>query len=226
MSATTCANLTAFADGALTGDEADAFRVHLRDCDLCRPGLIEALQVDARLSMLQPQQPPTWAIQLALEAAANSPCRSKRGVVTYYEDPGVDGRPGVVVGTGHNGPPAPLTCPGRARCAGLCGQISVHAELRALRFRPAVGVLVDLVHVELGPDGGVVACDGPRCAQCSREILDVGFVAGVWLYELVRTPDESEQLAGSGVFVERPTWRRYAAQDFHATTLARLGLAR
>ena len=35
-------------------------------------------------------------------------------------------------GEGYNGPPID-GCPGRAVCAGKCGQFSVHAEMRALR---------------------------------------------------------------------------------------------
>lgn len=127
-------------------------------------------------------------IRTALNAAAFSPCRSRRGVALF------DPRTGAHRGAGHNGPPASRPCPGRAICAGTCGQRSVHAEMRALReaevYTRYYGIGPwDLVHVERAPDGGVVPCDGPSCWQCSREILDVGFVAGVWLYELV--PEEN-----------------------------------
>lgn len=131
-------------------------------------------------------EPDQFMIDHALRLAASSTCRSKRGVVLY------DVRTGAFRGGGYNGPPG--GCPGREVCAGTCGKRSVHAEMRALRETPVYIRTghppgpYDLVHVELAPDGGVVACDGPSCWQCSREILDVGFVGGVWLYE--RVPEE------------------------------------
>jgi hypothetical protein len=68
-------------------------------------------------------------------------------------------------------------------------------------------------------DGSVVACNGPSCWQCAREILDVGFVGGVWLYEL------SDWL---GVRIPEPHgksfWRRYPAEEFYHRTLARCGM--
>jgi hypothetical protein len=151
--------------------------------------------------------PPDFAIRNALAAGAHSPCRSKRGVVL------IDPSDGMLCGTGFNGPPSLLGCPGRDRCGGNCGQRSVHAEIRALRS-VAAGYrvrMLDLVHVELaqGPfkievdrdadglpigqaphivTGQVVACGGPICPGCAAQILDVGFVGGVWLYE--RVPEE------------------------------------
>lgn len=212
--------------------------------------------------------PPDRVVELALETAALSPCQSKRGVVAYV--PGADGlRVGVIAGVGYNSPPAPFTCPGRARCAGNCGKRCVHAEMRALRAAAGWGwgwvndgILqgreLDLVHVELAsvlqvevdPDGAVssrrtgdriehslpalvqlrgavVACDGPSCWQCAREVLDVGFVAGVWLYEL---PTVAEANAAGVTRADDPrhaelaTWRRYAAEEFHRTTLERCGM--
>ena len=134
-----------------------------------------------------PAAPDQFLIDSALDIAAQSPCRSKRGVVLY------DPTTGAFRGASHNGPPRSLTCPGRATCAGTCDQRSVHAEVRALRAAEAYRLHhrpgpYDLVHVELAADGSVVACAGPRCWQCSREILDVGFVGGVWLYEGAGSP--------------------------------------
>lgn len=134
-----------------------------------------------------PHAPDEHVIAHALEVAALSPCRSKRGVALY------DPRTGAHRGSGFNGPPGLLTCPGRAICSGTCGQRSVHAEVRALRsaatyFDNHPSGPYDLVHVELAADGGVKPCSGPSCWQCSREILDVGFVGGVWIYEAM--PDE------------------------------------
>jgi len=129
--------------------------------------------------------PPDVVVELAEELAARSQCRSRRGAVLYYEPIGHAVR---LKGSGFNGPPGPFACPGRDRCKGICGQLCVHAEMRALRGVSNPGRPLDLVHVELGPDGHVTPSGGPSCWQCSREILDVGFVAGVWLYE--KMPEE------------------------------------
>lgn len=127
--------------------------------------------------------PDQFMIDHALRRAALSPCRSKRGVVLY------DMRTGAFRGAGFNGPPQ--GCPGRAVCAGTCGKRSVHAEVRALREAEVYRRNghppgpYDLIHVELAADGGAVGCDGPSCVPCAVQILDVGFVGGVWLYEAV-----------------------------------------
>lgn len=131
-------------------------------------------------------------IRTALEVAVLSPCRSKRGVALF------DPMTGAHRGAGHNGPPASRPCPGRQICAGTCGQRSVHAEMRALReaevyTRYHGAGPWDLVHVELADprmpahEGAVYACDGPSCMPCASLILDVGFIGGVWLYEMVST---------------------------------------
>jgi hypothetical protein len=144
-------------------------------------------------------------------------------------DPAVDG-PGATRGDGSNGPPAELPCPGRQVCTGTCGQRSVHAEVRALR---AAALYTryhgsgpwDLIHVELGEAGGVVFCSGPSCWQCAREILDVRFVGGVWLYELGVPPDELAEAARNGIAcLMRPYWRRYSAAEFYRITLERCGM--
>jgi deoxycytidylate deaminase len=151
-----------------------------------------------------PSSPPGWVITQALLTAKGSPCRSKRGVVIY--DPVTD----HALGSGYNGPPELFGCPGRDLCRGKCGKLSIHAEARALR--EAAGgwpgaVELDLVHVELAPDGSVVACDGPSCWQCSREIVEARSISGVWLY----------QVATVGA-----AWHRYGAVEFHLATLKRL----
>jgi hypothetical protein len=61
-----CSDLTSFADGELEPARADAFRDHLRTCDACQAGLVEALQLSAQLSTLRPW----W--KRVLHAAAQS----------------------------------------------------------------------------------------------------------------------------------------------------------
>jgi deoxycytidylate deaminase len=176
----------------------------------------------------------------ALNSAGRSPCRSKRGVVLF------DPQTSEVRGAGYNGPPAGQPCPGRETCAGTCGQRCVHAEMRALRAamwnlrpRDKLELVLELVHVERALDGGISACDGPNCWQCSREILDVGFVGGVWLYlgfsrcfacrrfedsspseseRYKRCPECGMDLTPTG------SWRRYTAEEFHRETLKNCGM--
>lgn len=156
-------------------------------------------------------------IDTALRLAANSPCRSKRGVALFNM------RNGAYRGGGNNGPPRGQPCPGREVCAGTCGIRCVHAEIRALREALQTYERyhdlsdIDLIHVELAADGGVVACDGPSCPGCAAQILDAGFVQGVWLYERIgrmeARPEEQVTLA---------RWRRYSAQEFYDITLERV----
>lgn len=153
-------------------------------------------------------EPDYFMIETALRAAAQSPCRSKRGVALF------DMRSGAFRGAGFNGPPN--GCPGRETCAGTCGRRSVHAEVRALRNAEVYIAShhppgpYDLIHVELAPDGGVVACAGPSCPGCAAQILDVGFVGGVWLYEEWPTRD------GGWVY---GIWHRYLAAEFYEVTM-------
>lgn len=152
-----------------------------------------------------PGSPPSWLITQAILVAKESPCRSRRGVVIYEPS-------GMIVGSGWNSPPEPFGCPGRDRCRGKCGQLAVHAEARALRsVAVIIGRALDLVHVELALDGKIVACNGPSCVSCSKEILDVRSVAGIWLYEISTTTSDGA------------AWRRYSAVEFHRISLERCG---
>jgi anti-sigma factor RsiW len=54
-SSSLCDDLIAFADGELDPERAAAFRDHLRTCDACQVGLVEVLQLSARLSDLPPR---------------------------------------------------------------------------------------------------------------------------------------------------------------------------
>lgn len=163
---------------------------------------------------MTPTAPEQFMIDCTLRIAAQSPCRSKRGVTLW------DMRTGAFRGAGHNSPPT--GCPGRSICAGTCGKRSVHAEIRALREAEVYRRNghppgpYDLIHVELAADGGVVACLGPSCPGCAAQILDVGFVGGVWLYELTGEQQTSAWSMTHG------GWRRYAAADFYETTMRRV----
>lgn len=134
--------------------------------------------------------PPRYIITFAEGIARRSPCaKSKRGVVLYhpsYPDP---------FGWGHNGQPKPLACTGTEACRASCRMICCHAEERAVRDvlrrdrgRSGLGTHLELVHVKVDSTGALVGGGPPSCVQCSRTILDVGWIARVWLYET--TPEE------------------------------------
>lgn len=59
-----CEQLVAFADGELEPTEADNFRAHLRDCESCQAGLVEAMQLSAMLSILKdrPMKTKPWCV--------------------------------------------------------------------------------------------------------------------------------------------------------------------
>lgn len=168
------------------------------------------------------EQPPVFAIEQALVMAKASPCaKSKRGAALYF--PFHDGQ--VIIGRGFNGQPDGFPCTGSASCRSHCRMICQHAEARAIMdamqkrsFDEVVaGVpLAELVHVK-AVDGKLVAGGGPSCVQCSRLIVDVGFIAGVWLYEAYVSSAPGPQLSPSG-------WFYYTAADFHRVTLHNLGI--
>lgn len=176
-------------------------------------------------------QPDQYLIDNALDVAAWSPCqKSRRGVVIW------DQANGAVVGSGFNGPPRGFVCPGRQACRGTCALRCVHAEMRALDEAVAHRALAsvnfdkegpyDLLHVELAPDGGVVPCDGPVCAQCSKHIVNSEFIGRVWLYVAVDSPIETVVRDDDGKVIERhskgrkiPTWVAYEPAEFHRLSL-------
>lgn len=176
-------------------------------------------------------QPEPFMIAKTLSVAAQSPCRSKRGVSLF------NCRTGAFRGSGFNGPPRGAPCPDRDVCAGACGQRCVHAEMRALRDAAVWARYhqmddIELIHIELTDDGGVKPCSGPSCWQCAREVLDVEFVQGVWLYEEPQ-PTHVESLESFGRWLSgegqlkpsgSPAWRRYSAEEFYSATLRNCGM--
>src|ERR1700754_229884 len=65
-----CLDLVRFADGELEPERAESFRAHLRTCAACQAGLVEAMQLSARLSALPP---PHEHVKLAPEPAGEEP---------------------------------------------------------------------------------------------------------------------------------------------------------
>jgi hypothetical protein len=78
-----CLDLVSFADGELDVARAAVFRDHLRTCDACRTGLVEAMQLSAQLSTLTPslEHEYTVAPSLADGAVASLATRHRAGVV-------------------------------------------------------------------------------------------------------------------------------------------------
>lgn len=72
-----CADLIAFADGELDPDRAGEFRAHLATCALCRAGLVEAVQLGARLGGLAASDAPPRVEPSAVRSQAPSPARSE-----------------------------------------------------------------------------------------------------------------------------------------------------
>lgn len=108
----------------------------------------------------------------AIEAAALSPCQSKRGVV-IWDDYGI-------VSTGFNNQPKPFICDGSDKCKKSCSRTAVHAEQAALlngdrqRIRGA-----QMLHIKV-LDGFPMHGGGPSCLACSKLILMAG-IRYMWL---------------------------------------------
>lgn len=147
---------------------------------------------------------PSDAVIAIAEATANkSPCqKSKRGVVIYQGY-------ATVITRGFNSPPEGWACDGSIACRRDCGKRCVHAEMRALRqlagWHLAEGSYGPymLLHIKVDAEGKAVPGGPPSCYQCSKEILDCGMVAHVWLFEEMPTPH----------------WVLYTAKDFHEASL-------
>ena len=180
--------------------------------------------------------PPASVIAVAEAATRQSPCaKSRRGAVVF----GASDDMVVTFGAGFNGQPAPFACTGTARCRELCAKLCEHAEGRAIRAAAGefhgvrmlgIALRCDLVHVKIGDDGKLTAGGGPSCWQCSRAILDCGFIDGVWLYEETAAPPFDADVRVGDLLI--PTvvtekwkrWRRYTAEEFHRTTLHNCGM--
>lgn len=132
-------------------------------------------------------RPPTFAISLAVAAAARSPCaKSRRGSVIF------DDETLVSIGVGFNGPPSPLRCTANDACRQNCREHCEHAETRSLfQALPRQSEFksrhprINLVHTKVDATGKLVAGGGPSCHRCSRTLLDTRFVDYVWLYQAI-----------------------------------------
>jgi deoxycytidylate deaminase len=154
----------------------------------------------------QPGFDEQWALELAVEAANQSPCqKSQRGVVIWRP-----GFAGYTVGWNHQ--PAPFECDGSEHCRSNCGKLCVHAEAHALlqANEPLGGF--SMLHVKTR-FGKPYPSNQPSCWQCSRLILASG-ITTMWL--LRRGPE----------YPHFPVLQSYTAEEFHRLTLRYCGLGR
>lgn len=198
--------------------------------------------------MKQPASPPVHVIRRAEIVAARQPAgrcvKSLRGAVLF------DPESGSIFGAGYNAPPSPFGCSGTSRCREVCRQICEHAEARAIDatllesswpssaisiWRRPVRIFgeltspefrrLQLVHVKIGENSAVTPSGPPSCAACSKRILGVGFIAGVWLYETTEIFGLTIPGFGPPPSIKADVWRYYEAEDFHRRSLAAEGLA-
>lgn len=137
-------------------------------------------------------QPSCIAIEVAIESAKLSPCRSKRGAAIWFP------RTDYIVSSGHNDKPRGFTCDGSEACKATCRTEAVHAEQAALLKAGRDAASCDLLHAKI-VDGRLVVSGGPSCVECSKLALAAG-IANVWLYHA-------------------QGWCRYDAFEFHRMSL-------
>ena len=136
-------------------------------------------------------------VEIAIETASSSTCRSQRGAVAFTGNE-LEGR--ELVAVGFNQKPAG-DCDGSERCKATCRREAVHAEqaLLASGVDLASGGAVEVLHVKRA-GGRLAVSGGPDCVECSKLLLFAGVIA-VWLYHV-------------------DGWRRYPIAEFHKLSIA------
>lgn len=143
--------------------------------------------------------PPQDIIDWAIRLSTISPCRSKRGVVTWRENaPPVYRR----ISAGYNRPPQTFTCDGSIKCKSQCSYTALHAEQVAILTADCSLGDAEMLHVKT-VDGLLIPSGGPSCVACSKLIL-FSCLRGVWLYH-------------------ENGWRFYGAREFHSLSLEACG---
>jgi deoxycytidylate deaminase len=111
---------------------------------------------------------------IAAKIAETSPCkREKRGVIIVKSS--------IIIGTGVNSPPCPFQCE-PDYCGESCRVPAVHAEMNAILNVENRHYLEGAVlyHAKIDEEGVLQNSRKPRCADCSKHILQAG-IAGVVL---------------------------------------------
>jgi hypothetical protein len=164
------------------------------------------------------KEPPIHVIRRAVVVAGQSHpgrcVKSYRGAVVF------DPSSGMIHGWGYNSPPIPMRCTGSPECRAHCALICEHAEGRAIRMALQSMRLTDehqlhLVHVKISDNGRIAPSGRPSCVQCSRVVLEIKGLAGVWLYHEV-------QIGSGGA--RAGEWHFYHSQQFHELSLQSMGI--
>lgn len=117
----------------------------------------------------------TEALKFAVEAAFNSPCQSKRGVVIWDEY--------GVVSVGCNHISKPYYCDGSVKCKLSCSRTAIHAEqIAIIEGNRSRLIGAQMLHIKV-VDGLPHISDGPSCLMCAKLLLAAG-LAGMWLFHL------------------------------------------
>lgn len=106
--------------------------------------------------------------------ARGSPCKKEqRGVIIVKNN--------LIIGRGVNMPPLPFKCEPEY-CGDSCRVPAVHAEMNAILNVGNRDFLKDsvLYHARINENGTLQDSRDPRCADCSKHILQAG-IAGVVL---------------------------------------------
>ncbi|MEK6960596.1 MAG: deaminase [Nanoarchaeota archaeon] len=106
----------------------------------------------------------------AVEEARYASCdKDQRGVIIV--------KGGKVIGKGANGPPQGFACV-RSYCGDICSTHAVHAEMRAIAHAVKHGFGLDLqgstMYHARTIEGRLVESRKPRCAQCSKHLIEFG----------------------------------------------------
>lgn len=142
--------------------------------------------------------PPDWIVDLAVEAAMQSPCLSRRGAVIWLE-----GRGGVWhAASGHNHKPCfARQCTSNDACKLTCRSEAVHAEEHAIidALKNRYNVLgANMLHVKV-KNGAIVPSGQPSCLECAKLIVASG-IEFMWLFH-------------------EEGWQRYRSEEFYLMSI-------
>lgn len=145
--------------------------------------------------MIRPQD----HVHEIVDAATLGSCAKDQRAAALVTDLGSEGS--LLLAVAPNGPPLGFRCARDHACAATCGKSAVHAEMRALLMvAPAGRKGAEMIHARIDRAGVLQTSRTPRCADCSKHMLDAG-VAALWLYH-------------------REGWKRYPMREAHKMSAA------
>ncbi len=123
-----------------------------------------------RLLEGEEQETAKWALEEAVKVGIKSPCvKSHRGVVIVKQ--------GEIIGSGVNAPPNGIAC-SPEYCGDRCTLKTIHAEMAAIFdvYKSGTDPSGSIMYHARVENSMLVDSREPRCADCSRHILEVGIV--------------------------------------------------